>query len=177
MRKTSDDTLFKTFTGGGIKNTNSASLLGQSVYFVRKVGATFVKTSADIQLNTFNSTIVVDLASQLSLTVSGLLIGDTFEIRKASDNSIIYTGNANGTYAQDPANIGVSVYGVKKNGANIIASTITTPITLLIGENSINLYSGNQIQTANDTLAIINTINSEVKKDLLVDKSGFIIKL
>lgn len=84
-----------------------------------------------------------------SISVTGVGVSDTAEMRKASDNSLIATRTGPGAFSVSPANVGVSVYFVRLVGSNIVMSTITTPATLTAGVNAeVAMFAGAEVQVA-----------------------------
>jgi hypothetical protein len=84
-----------------------------------------------------------------SISVTGLATTDTAEMRRAADNSLIATRTGPGSFAVAPANVGASVYFVRLAGANVVMSTITSPVTLVAGVNAdVPLFAGAQVQVA-----------------------------
>jgi hypothetical protein len=92
---------------------------------------------------------LVDANSSGAIGVRLTSLTDTVQMRKASDNSLIATRTGAGGFSVSPANVGVSVYFERKTGANLVMSTITTPVTLTAGVNpDVPLYAGAEVQVA-----------------------------
>jgi hypothetical protein len=102
-----------------------------------------------------------DINNAGSISVSGVAGTDTVQFRKASDDSLIASRTGEGSFAVSPANVGISAYFVRLAGSNTVMSTITTPVTLVIGVNDdVPLFAGAEVQVAqaaiDSQLAIIN---------------------
>lgn len=91
----------------------------------------------------------IDSNNAGSISVTGVGVSDTAEMRRASDNSLIASRTGPGAFSVSPANVGVSVYFVRLVGGNIVMSTITTPVTLTAGVNpDVPLFAGAEVQVA-----------------------------
>jgi hypothetical protein len=98
--------------------------------------------------------------------------GNTVQLRKASDNSVIRSRTGDGVIAVAPADVSVSVYLARLSGGVVVASSVTTPKALATGDNGIvKLYAGDQVQVANldrlPTLAQIEASTVLAKRDEL----------
>lgn len=93
--------------------------------------------------------VYTDANSAGEIRVQLTSLTDTVQMRKASDNSLIATRTGAGSFAVAPALVGLSVYFERRSGANLVMSTISTPVTLTAGVNAaVPLYAGAEVQVA-----------------------------
>jgi hypothetical protein len=86
-----------------------------------------------------------------SIILRGLQPNDIAEIRKASDNSLLYTFTGSGTKDIDVGiNYGTQAYFIRKNSGGIeLMRTQATPFTFSIGNlGTFNLFAGAEVQLA-----------------------------
>jgi hypothetical protein len=130
---------------------------------VVSAGATLtgnLTTTGSITVNGSVSGVIIDSNNAGRIDVVGASPGDTVEMRRASNGTLIASRTGPGSFAVSPANVGASVYFVRLAGTDVIYSSKTTPVTLSAGSNpNAELYAGAAVQIAQLTeLASINAL-------------------
>lgn len=131
--------------------TSAFSVSGSTITVKASTLTANVKTTGTVTLQngaTVNG-VILDANNAGAISVTGVGVSDTAEMRKASDNSLIASRTGSGAFSVSPANVGVSVYFVRLVGSNIVMSTITTPVTLTAGVNAeVAMFAGAEVQVA-----------------------------
>lgn len=89
-------------------------------------------------------------ANQVGFITAEGSSGNTVELRRVSNNTVIRSRIGDGLITVAPADVGVATYLARLSGGVLVASSITAPVTLIAGNNGIvQLYFGSQVQLAN----------------------------
>lgn len=150
FRKSTDNSLITTWTGGGQQTFVGAPLIGTQGYFIRKtsLGVTLKSTIAAPVTIDINNNGTIDLKESL-VTVAGVLVSETCEMRLNSTDAVVYTRTGSGDFTLFDADFGTQVYFVRLSSGIVVSSTKSTPITLTTGNNgTVNLFTGNEVQIA-----------------------------